>query len=95
MVPEKKTKKKATGTRKSSHFQVSSDDDSEANSSHEGEEEKKKSSPLAGEGRERKASPTREAEGYKKGRILPPDCSTNAGDDDEDWPPRAKPLARS
>ena len=41
MVPEKKHKKKATGTRKSSCFQVSSDDDTEAGSSHEGKEEKK------------------------------------------------------
>ena len=95
MVPEKKTKKKATGTRKSSRFQVSSDDDSEADSSRKGEEEKKEASPPAGEGKKRKASPTREAEGSKKGRTLPPDCSANAGDDDEDWPPRAKPLARS
>ena len=91
VVPEKK----ATGTRKSSRFQVSSDDDTEADSSHEGEEEKKEASPPAGGGKKRKASPTREAEGSKKGRTLPPDCSANAGDDDEDWPPRAKPLARS
>ena len=51
VVPEKKAKKKATGTRKSSRFQVSSDDDSEAVSSHKGEEEKKKASPQQGEGR--------------------------------------------
>ena len=93
MVPEKKAKKKATGTRKSSRFQVS--DDSEADSSHEGEEEKKKASPPAGGGKKRKASPTREAEGSKKGKTLPPDYSANASDDDEDWPPRTKPLARS
>ena len=98
VVPEKKAKKKATGTRKSSRFQVlldSSSDDSEADSSHEDEEEKKEASPPAGEGKKRKASPMREAEGSKKGRTLLPDCSANAGDDDEDWPPRAKPLARS
>ena len=98
VVPEKKAKKKATGTRKSSRFQVSSDlssGGSEVDSSHEGEEEKKEASPLAGGGKKRKASPTREAEGSKKGRTLPPDCSANAGDDDEDWPSRAKPLARS
>ena len=58
VVPEKKAKKEATGTRKSSRFQVS--DDSKADSSPEDKEEKK-----------------------------------NAGDDDEDWPSRAKPLARS
>ena len=95
MVLEKKAKRKATGTRKSSRFQVSSDDDTEADSSPEGEEEKKEASPPAGGGKKRKASPTREAEGSKKGRTLPPDCSANAGDDDEDWPSRAKPLARS
>ena len=93
--PEKKANKKATSTRKSSRFQVSSDDDTEVDSSHEREEEKKEASPPAGGGKKRKASPTREAEGSKKGRTLPPDCSANAGDDDEDWPPRAKPLARS
>ena len=97
VVPEKKAKKKATGTRKSSRFQVSLDlssGGSEADSSHEGKEEKKEASPPAGGGKKRKASPTREAEGSKKGRTLPPDCSANAGDDDEEWPPRAKPLAR-
>ena len=93
MVPEKKAKKEATGTRKSSRFQVS--DDSEVDSSPEDEEEKKKVSPPAGGGKKRKASLAREAEGSKKGRTLPLDCSANAGDDDEDCPPRAKPLARS
>ena len=92
VVPEKKAKKKATVTRKSSRFQVSGD--SEADSSPE-DDEKKKVSPPAGGGKKRKASPTREAEGSKKGRTLPPDCSANTGDDDEDWPSRAKPLARS
>ena len=95
MVPEKKAKKTATGTRKSSRFQVLSDDESEADSSHQGKEEKKKASPPAGGGKKRKASPTREAEGSKRGKTLPPDYSANASDDDEDWPPRAKPLARS
>ena len=94
VVPEKKAKKKATGTRKSSRFQVLSDDESEADSSHQGEEEKK-ASPPAGGGKKRKAFPTREAEGSKKGKTLPPDRSANASDDDEDWPPRAKPLVRS
>ena len=95
VVPKKKAKKMATGTWKSSRFQVLSDDESEANSSHQGEEEKKKASPPAGGGKKRKASPTREAEGSKRGKTLPPDCSANASDDNEDWPPRAKPLARS
>ena len=96
-VPEK-TKKKATGTRKSSRRQVVSDsssDDSEADSSHEDEEEKKEASPPAGGGKKRKASPTREAEGSKKGKTLSPDYSANASDDEEDWPSRVKPLVRS
>ena len=91
VVPEKK----ATGTRKSSRFQVLSDDESEADSSHKDEEEKQKASPPAGGEKKRKASPTREDEGSKKGKTLSPDCSANASDDDEDWPPRAKPLGRS
>ena len=89
VVPEKKAKKEATGTRKSSRFQVS--DDSEGDSSPEDEEKKKRASPPAGGGKKRKASLV----GSKKGRTLPPDCSANAGDDDEDWPSRVKPLARS
>ena len=93
VVPEKKAKKEAMGTRKSFRFQVS--DDSEADSSPEDEEKKKRASPPAGGGKKRRASPTREAEGSKKGKTLPPDYSANASDDDEDWPPRAKPLARS
>ena len=98
VVPEKKAKKTATGTRWSSRRQVLSDsssDDSEADSSHEDEEEKKEASPPAGGEKKRKASATGEAEGSKKGRTLPPDCSTNADDGDEEWPSRAKPLARS
>ena len=51
VVLEKKAKKEATGTRKSSRFQVS--DDSEADSSPEDEEEKKKVSPPAGGGKKR------------------------------------------
>ena len=82
----------ATGTRKSSCFQVS--DDSEADSSPEDEEEEEDSLPEEGE-RKRKASPTGEAEGSKRGRTLPPDSSANANDGDEEWPSRAKPLARS
>ena len=98
VVPEKKAKKKATGTRRSSRRQVLSDsssDDSEADSSHEDEEEKKEASPPAGGEKKRKASPTRAVEGSKKGRTLPPDCSANTDDGDEEWPSRAKPLARS
>ena len=71
-----------------------SDDESEADSSHKGEE-KRESSPQEGGERKRKASPTGEAEGSKRGRTLPPDSSANANDGDEEWPSRAKPLARS
>ena len=95
-VPEKT--KKAKGTRKSSRRQVVSDsssDNSATHSSHEDEEEDEDAPPPAGGDKKRKAAPTGEAEGSKKGRTLPPDCSANADDDDEDWPPRAKPLARS
>ena len=59
------------------------------------EEEEEDAPPSVGGDKKRKAAPTGEAEGSKKGRTLPPDCSANTGDDDEDWPSRAKPLARS
>ena len=96
VVPEKKANKKAMGTRRSSRRQVLSDsssDDSEADSSCEDEEEKKEASPPAGGEKKRKASPTGEAEGSKKGRTLPLDYSTNADDNEKEWPPRTKPLA--
>ena len=83
VVPEKKAKKEATGTRKSPRFQVSGD--SEADSSPEDEEEKE-DSPQEGGERKRKASPTGEAEGSKRGRTLPPDSSANANVGDEGWP---------
>ena len=99
VVPEKKAKKKATGTRKSAwRLEVSdpSSDDSKTHSSHEDEEEEEETSPPpAGEGKKRKAAPTGEAEGSKKGKTLPPDYSTNANDGGEEWPLRAKPLAKS
>ena len=99
VVPEKKAKKKATGTRKSARRQEVSDsssDDSKAHSSHEDEEEEGETPPSpAGEGKKRKAAPTGEAEGSKKGKTLPPDYSTDADDGGEEWPPRAKPLAKS
>ena len=97
VVPEKKAKKKATGTRRSSRRQVISDsssDGSEADSYPEDEEEKEDSLPEEGE-RKRKASPTGEAEGSKRGRTIPADSSANTGDGDEEWSSRAKPLARS
>lgn len=92
VVLEKKAKKVAMGTRKSSHFQVS--DDSEADSSPEDEEGKEDSLPEEGE-RKRKASPTGEAEGSKRGRTIPPDSSANANIGNEEWPSRARPPARS
>ena len=95
-VPEKT--KKAKGTRKSSRRQASSDspsDDSAAHSSPEDEEEEEEAPPPTGGDKKRKAAPTGEAGGSKKGRTLPPDYSTNADDGEEEWPPRAKPLATS
>ena len=98
VVPEKKAKKD-TGTQKSARRQEVSDsssDDSKAHSSHEDEEEEEETSPPpAGGGKKRKAAPTGEAEGSKKGKTLPPDYSTNTDDGEEEWPHRAKPLARS
>ena len=92
VVPEKKAKKVATGTRKSSRFQVS--DKSEADSSPEGEEEEEDSLPEEGE-RKRKASPTGEAEGSKRGRTIPPDSSANIDVGEEEWSSRARPPART
>ena len=97
-VPEK-TKKKATGTRKSSQRQVLSDtlsDNSETHSSRENKEkEDEDSPPRAGGDNKRKAAPTGEAEGYKKGRALLPDCSTTAANGEDEWLLRAKPLEKS
>ena len=82
VVPEKKAKKKATGTRNSArHLEVSdsSSDDSKTHSSREDEEEEEETSPPpAGEGKKRKPAPTGEAEGSKKGRTLLQDSSTAA-----------------
>ena len=73
----------------------SSSDDSKAHSSHEDEEEEEGSSPPpAGGGKKRKAAPMGEAEGSKKGKTLPSDYSTDAEDGEEEWQPRAKPLAK-
>ena len=99
VVPEKKAKKKATGTRKSARrpeVSDSSSDESKMHSSHEDEEEEEEASPPpVGEGKKRKAVPTGEAEGSKKGKTLSPNYSTDADDDGEKWAPRAKPLAKS
>ena len=90
--------KKATGTRKGLRRKVISDsssENSEAHSSHEDEEEEREVSSPAGGEKKRKAAPTGEAEGSKKGRTLPTDYSTNADDGEEEWPLMAKPLAKS
>ena len=68
VVPEKKAKKVATGTRKSSRFQVS--DDSEADSSPEDEEEEEDSLREEGE-RKRKASPTGGPKGPRGEELFP------------------------
>ena len=97
-VSEKTAKKKAAGTRKGLRRKVvlsdSSSDESDAHSSH-GNEEEEKSSPPAGEDKKRKADPSGEAEGSKKGRALPLDCATTAADSGDEWLPRDKPLAKS
>ena len=91
VVPEKKAKKVATGTRKSSRNQAS---DNEADSSPEDEEEEEDSLPEEGE-KKRKASPIGEAEGSKRGRTIPPDSFANINVGEDEWPPRARHPARS
>ena len=95
VVPEKK----ATGTRKSARRQEvsgSSSEGSKAHSSREDEKEKEETSPPpAGGEKKRKAALSGEAGGSKKGKTLPPDYSIDADDDGEEWPLRAKPLAKS
>ena len=99
VVPEKKAKKKATGTRKSSRCLVVSDsspDNPEVHSIPEDDEEEEEASPPpSGGGKKRKAAQTREAGGSKKGKTLLLDYSTSADDGGEEWPSRAKPLAKS
>ena len=99
VVPEKKAKEKATGTRKSSRRPVSSDlpDGSNAPSASEDEEEEEEdaSPPPTGGGKKRKAAPTGEAGGSKKGKTLLPDYAPDAEDGEEDWPSTVKPLAKS
>ena len=99
VVPEKKATKKATGTRKSARRREvsgSSSDGSKVHSSPEDEEEEEEiSPPPAGGEKKRKAALTGEVEGSKKGKTLPPDYSTDADDGGEEWPLKAKPLAKS
>ena len=99
VVPEKKATKRATGTRKSARRQEVSDSSSggpEAPSSCEDEEEEEETSPPpAGGEKKRKAALSEEAGGSKKGKTLPPDYSADADDNEDEWQPRAKPLAKS
>ena len=50
--------------------------------------------PPAGGDKKRKADPSGEAEGSKKGNTLPLDCATMAPDSGDEWLPRDKPLAK-
>ena len=99
VVPEKKAKNKATGTRKSSRRLAVSDspDNPDAPSASEDEEEEEEdaSPPPTGGGKKRKAAPTGEAGGSKKGKTLLPDYAYDAEDGGEEWPSRVKPLAKS
>ena len=99
VVPEKKAKEKATGTRKSSRRLVSSDlpdyPNTPSASEDEEEEEEDASPPPTRGGKKRKAAPTGEAGGSKKGKTLLPDYASDAEDGGEEWPSRVKPLAKS
>ena len=59
------------------------------------ETRRRKVPPPAGGDKERKADPSGEAEGSKKGRTLPPDYSTTAAYSGNEWLLRVKPLAKS
>ena len=98
MVPKKKAKEKATGTRKSSRRLAVSDspDNPDAPSASEDEEEEEEASPLQrGEERKGRRPPTGEAGGSKNGKTLLPDYASDADDGGEEWPSRFKPLAKS
>ena len=74
----------------------SSPDDPKAHSSSEDEEEEEEASPPpAGGGTKRNAAPTGEAGGSRKGKTLLPDYASDTDDGGEEWPSRAKPLAKS
>ena len=97
MVPEKKAKNKATGTRKSSRRLVVSDsspDNPDAASAFEDvdeEEEEEASPPPMGGGKKRKAAPTGEAGGSKKGKTLLPDYAPDAQDGGGNGHPGSSP----
>ena len=90
VVPEKKAKKVAAGTRKSSRNLASDNDE---DSSPEDEEEEY-SLPEEGE-KKRKASPIGGAEGSKRGRTIPPDNFANNSVGEDERPPRARRPSRS
>ena len=74
-VPEKKAKKKATGTRKGLRRKVISDSSSEnteAHSSHENEEEEEESSPPQPGGQEKEGRPIRGGRRVQEGKDPPP-----------------------
>ena len=73
-VPEKETKKKATGTRKGLRCKVVSDssfDDSDAHSSHENEEEEEKTSPPSRGRQEKEGRPNRGGRRVQEGKDPP------------------------
>ena len=74
-VPEKKAKKKATGTRKGLQRKVISDSSSEnteAHTSHENKEEKEESSPPPSRGRqEKEGRPIRGRQRVQEGKDSP------------------------
>ena len=90
VVLEKKAKKVATGTRKSSRNQASDDDEDPSPE----DKEQEYSLPEEGE-KKRKASPIGEAEGSKRGRTIPPDSFAKTTVGEEEWPSRARRPARS
>ena len=81
-APNEVLEKKATGTRKSLRRKVVSDsssEDTEAHSSNDNEEEEVENPLPQTEGeKKRKATPSGEADGSKKGRTLLPDHSKTA-----------------
>ena len=99
LAPYEAPEKKAAGTRKGLRRKVVSDslsEDTKVHSSNENKEEEEENPLPQTEGeKKRKAAPSGEAEGSKKGRTLPPDHSTTAAYSDEEWLPRDKPLAKS
>ena len=54
---------------------------------------RRKVPPCEGD-KKRKADPSGEAKGSKKGKTLPPGCATTAADSGDEWLPRDKPLAK-